>query len=107
MSESTKPDHDEGLDIVTEKHTKTQKPSMYKVILLNDDYTTMEFVIHVLESVFNKSKESATAVMLEVHQKGQGLCGVYTREIAETKTHKVLQLARNEGFPLQCMMEVA
>lgn len=107
MSDSTKPDESEDIEILTEKHTKTQKPSMYKVILLNDDYTTMEFVIHVLESVFNKTKEAATQVMLEVHQKGQGLCGIYTREIAETKTHKVLQLARNEGFPLQCLMEVA
>lgn len=84
---------------------KTQKPSMYKVLLLNDDYTPMEFVILVLETYFNKSREDATRVMLHVHQKGVGICGVYTYEIAETKVQQVMSAAKQAQHPLQCTME--
>ena len=91
--------------IVTKTRPKTQKPSMYKVLLLNDDYTPMEFVIQVLESFFNKNREEATRIMLHVHKKGVGLCGVYTYEIAETKVMQVMAAARQAQHPLQCVME--
>jgi ATP-dependent Clp protease adaptor protein ClpS len=84
---------------------KTQKPSMYKVFLLNDDYTPMEFVVLVLESFFNKNREEATRIMLHVHKKGAGLCGVYTFEVAETKVAQVMSAARQAQHPLQCTME--
>jgi len=83
----------------------TQKPSMYKVLLLNDDYTPMEFVVLVLESFFGKSREEATRIMLHVHRKGVGLCGVYTYEVAETKVAQVMAAAREAQHPLQCTME--
>jgi ATP-dependent Clp protease adaptor protein ClpS len=82
-----------------------KSPSLYKVLLLNDDYTTMEFVVQVLEKVFHKSAAEATQIMLHVHKKGVGMCGIYTRDIAETKVTTVHGLARERGFPLMCMME--
>jgi len=91
--------------IVTKTKPKTAKPSMYKVLLLNDDYTPMEFVVYVLESLFRMSREKATQVMLHVHQKGVGVCGVYTYEVAETKVTQVIDLARKNEHPLQCTME--
>lgn len=91
--------------IVTKTKPKTKKPSMYKVLLLNDDYTPMEFVVYVLEKLFRMSREQATQVMLHVHQKGVGVCGVYTYEIAETKVTQVIDLARKNEHPLQCTME--
>jgi ATP-dependent Clp protease adaptor protein ClpS len=91
--------------IITRTATKTKKPSLYKVLLLNDDYTPMEFVVHVLERFFNKGREDATQIMLHVHQKGVGICGVYTYEVAETKVTQVLDLARQHQHPLQCTME--
>ena len=90
---------------VTLTRTKTQKPSMYKVLLLNDDYTPMEFVIYVLQRFFSKSAEDATKVMLHVHQSGVGICGVFTYEVAETKVTQVMDMARQHGHPLQCTME--
>ncbi len=84
---------------------QTKKPSLYKVILLNDDYTPMEFVIHVIEKFFNKNHEEATRIMLHVHQKGIGICGVYTYEIAETKSKAVIDLAKSNQHPLQCTIE--
>ena len=96
---------DSGTIVVTETKTKTKKPSMYKVLLLNDDYTPMEFVVHILERVFHKSHEEATQIMLHVHQKGIGVCGVYTYEIAETKVSQVVDIARRNQHPLQCTME--
>jgi len=84
---------------------KTQKPSMYKVMLLNDDYTPMEFVVQVLETFFNKNREEATRIMLHVHRRGVGLCGVYTYEVAETKVSQVQEAARRAQHPLQCIME--
>ncbi len=93
----------ESVEEKTREEVKT--PSLYKVFLLNDDYTTMDFVVQVLESVFRKSPPEATQIMLHVHKRGTGLCGVYTRDIAETKVAEVHELARGAGFPLKCTME--
>ena len=90
---------------VTLTRTKTQKPAMYKVLLLNDDYTPMEFVIYVLQRFFSKSAEEATKIMLHVHQNGVGICGVFTYEVAETKVTQVMDMARQHDHPLQCTME--
>lgn len=89
----------------TKTLTRTKKPSLFRVLLLNDDYTPMEFVVYVLERFFNKSREQATTIMLHVHQNGVGVCGVYTYEVAETKVAQVLDLARRSEHPLQCTME--
>ena len=91
--------------MVTLTRTKTKKPSMYKVLLLNDDYTPMEFVIYVLQRFFSKSAEDATKIMLHVHQNGVGICGVFTYEVAETKVTQVMDMARQHDHPLQCTME--
>lgn len=85
--------------------TDVTEPSLYRVLLLNDDYTTMEFVIEILKIVFRKSVDEATRIMLNVHQAGAGLCGIFTFEIAETKVDTVHSLARENGFPLKCTME--
>ena len=86
---------------------KTKKPPLFKVLLLNDDYTTMDFVIEILMDVFHKSRTAATQVMLHVHRKGMGVCGVYTREIAETKVARVNDYSRSHHHPLLCAMEEA
>jgi len=83
----------------------TKKPSMYKVIMLNDDYTPMEFVVHILQAFFHKSREEATNIMLMVHQRGIGVCGVYTYEVAETKVTQVVDFARRHEHPLQLTLE--
>jgi ATP-dependent Clp protease adaptor protein ClpS len=85
--------------------TKTQRPNLYRVLLLNDDYTPMEFVVLVLQEVFNKSREEATRIMYHVHQKGVGECGIYPYEVAETKVARVMDTARRNQHPLQCVME--
>ena len=85
--------------------TDVTEPSLYRVLLLNDDYTTMEFVVEILKTVFHKSVEEATRIMFNVHQAGVGLCGIYTHEIAETKVDTVHALAKEHGFPLKCTME--
>jgi ATP-dependent Clp protease adaptor protein ClpS len=90
---------------VVEARPKPQKPSLYRVLILNDDYTPMEFVVYVLERFFNKSREDATRIMLHVHQTGVGVCGVYTYEVAETKVALVVDMARRHQHPLQCTME--
>lgn len=92
-------------NVAEKEKQETEEPSLYRVILLNDDYTTMEFVIHVLETVFHKPLPEATRIMLSVHKKGAGLCGVYTREIAETKVAEVHAMAAENQFPLKCTME--
>ncbi len=93
---------------IEEKHEiKTQKPKMYKVILHNDDYTTMEFVVDVLIEVFDKTRQEATIIMLDVHKKGKGICGIYTYDIAVTKAEKVRELARQRDFPLLATVEEA
>ena len=91
--------------VITRTEPKTKKPSLYKVLLLNDDYTPMEFVVHVLERFFNKGREEATRIMRHVHQRGIGVCGVYTYEVAETKVTQVMDFARKHQHPLQCVME--
>jgi ATP-dependent Clp protease adaptor protein ClpS len=91
--------------IVTKPEPKTKKPSLYKVLLLNDDYTPMDFVVYVLERFFNKAHEEANRIMWHVHQKGVGICGVYTYEVAETKVAQVMNFARQHQHPLQCTME--
>ena len=93
--------------VVTEKKQRTKKPSLYKVLLHNDDYTTMDFVVMVLESVFHKNSMEANQIMLNVHQKGVGVAGVYTRDVAETKVALVHDMARNNEYPLKCSIEKA
>ena len=96
---------DGDVGIITKTKPKTKKPSLYKVLLLNDDYTPMEFVVHVLQRFFNKDINEATEIMLHVHQNGVGICGVFTFEVAETKVTQVIDLARQHQHPLQCTME--
>ncbi len=96
---------DNGTAIITRTKTQTKKPSLYRVLLLNDDYTPMEFVILVLQRFFNKSTEAATQIMLHVHNHGVGECGVFTYEVAETKVTQVMDFARKHQHPLQCVME--
>ena len=91
--------------VLLETKPKTKKPSMYNVLLLNDDYTPMEFVVLVLESVFNKNQEEATQIMLHVHKNGVGVCGTFTYEVAEEKCKTVMDLAKKNEHPLQCTME--
>lgn len=104
-SDSTDDNDNLGTGIATRTKAKTKRPSMYRVLLLNDDYTPMEFVVYVLERYFNKSREEATQIMLHVHNHGVGVCGVFTFEVAETKVAQVLDLARRNEHPLQCTME--
>jgi ATP-dependent Clp protease adaptor protein ClpS len=93
--------------LVQETKPKIKRPPLYKVILLNDDYTPMDFVVHVLESFFGKNPEAATHIMLQVHHQGKGICGSYSHEIAETKVAQVNNYARENGHPLLCTMEKA
>jgi len=94
-----------GTGLLSKAKPETKKPSMYKVLMLNDDYTPMEFVVHVLKRFFRMSTEQATRVMLHVHQKGVGVCGVFSYEIAETKVNQVIDYARKNNHPLQCTLE--
>lgn len=96
--------NDSGL-VVQEQKPKLKKPPLYKVLLLNDDYTPMEFVVEVLETFFGMNREKATHVMLTVHTKGKGLCGIYSRDVAETKAAQVNQYARQNEHPLLCEIE--
>ena len=96
-------EEEHGLALKTRPATK--KPSLYRVLLLNDDYTPMEFVVEVLVRIFRKSPEDAATIMLHVHQNGVGMCGVYTYEVAETKVAQVMDAARRAQHPLQCTME--
>jgi ATP-dependent Clp protease adaptor protein ClpS len=91
--------------VATKTRAKSKKPSQYKVLMLNDDYTPMEFVVHVLERFFQKNREEATRIMLHVHRRGVGVCGVFTYEVAETKVTQVMDLARQNQHPLQCTIE--
>jgi ATP-dependent Clp protease adaptor protein ClpS len=94
-----------GTSVRTKPREEVKRPPLYKVLLLNDDYTTMEFVVQVLRSVFNKNMEDAVGIMLHVHRNGVGLAGVYPQEIAETKVATVHKLAQDSGFPLRCSTE--
>jgi ATP-dependent Clp protease adaptor protein ClpS len=100
-------DSDSSSDTLTEKKIRVRKPRQYKVLLLNDDYTTMEFVVSILETIFQKTPAEATQIMLHVHQKGSGLCGIFPKQIAEAKTQLVHDRARAEGHPLRCIIEEA
>ena len=91
--------------VAVKSRARTKKPAMYKVLMLNDDYTPMEFVVHVLERYFQKRIEEATRIMLHVHQKGVGICGVFTYEVAETKVNQVMDFAGQHQHPLQCTIE--
>jgi ATP-dependent Clp protease adaptor protein ClpS len=102
---SDKPQQHFDMPVVQETRPEVQRPRLYKVILLNDDYTSMEFVVIVLERFFSKNREEATQIMLQIHQKGMGVCGIYTREIAETKVQLVLNYAKEHQHPLQCTLE--
>ena len=104
MSEST--DDDTTL-LIEQARPKLKKPPLYQVILINDDYTPMEFVVHILEAIFNHDREKATQIMLNVHKQGKGICGIYTKDIAETKVAQVNNYARENKHPLLCDMEEA
>ena len=103
MTDKFKTSHDEDTDLA--ERTEIESPRLYKLFLVNDDYTTMDFVIHILEKVFRKNPAEAAQIMLHVHKNGKGLAGIYTREIAETKSMKVVETARRNNYPLQCVME--
>ena len=98
---------DQDNEVLIKKNTKKKlkKPSLYKVVMLNDDYTPMDFVVYLLKTFFKKNHNEASNIMLEVHNKGSGICGVFTYEIAETKILKVINTSRNNGFPLFCILE--
>jgi ATP-dependent Clp protease adaptor protein ClpS len=107
MSDTDKRNGSEGptTGVIVKAKPKTKKPSMYKVLMLNDDYTPMEFVVHILERFFSKTREEATRIMLHVHRRGVGICGVFTYEVAETKVTQVMDFARQHQHPLQCTLE--
>jgi ATP-dependent Clp protease adaptor protein ClpS len=98
-------DNNAGAAVITKTKVQTKRPSLYRVLLLNDDYTPMEFVVHVLERFFNKDRDAATQIMLHVHNNGIGECGIFTYEVAETKVTQVMDFARKHQHPLQCVME--
>jgi len=104
MSDEKENNHNDGL-LVAPAKPKLKKPHQYRVLLINDDYTTMEFVVMVLESIFHKTREEAVQIMLHVHQKGKGLCGIFPREVAESKVQQVLDIAKDNEHPLQCTLE--
>jgi ATP-dependent Clp protease adaptor protein ClpS len=91
--------------VLERRAQRTQPPQMFQVVLLNDDFTPMEFVVHVIQEFFSKDRETATQIMLKIHLEGKGICGVYSRDVASTKVDQVLQAARAAGHPLQCMSE--
>lgn len=103
MGNNTSPEIEEN--ILSDTKDEAKEPSMYKVLLHNDDYTTMDFVVEILMTVFNKSMEESILIMMSVHRQGIGICGLYTFEVAETKMNSVHALARGKGFPLRCSME--
>jgi ATP-dependent Clp protease adaptor protein ClpS len=102
-----RPDDGQGAVVVERKVARTEPPRMYQVVLLNDDYTPMEFVVMVLQEYFKRDLETATQIMLKIHHDGRGVCGVYSKDVAATKVELVLAAARRGGHPLQCIMEAA
>ena len=108
MSDKHLPEHHRESGIaLKEARPKLKKPPLYRVIMLNDDYTPMEFVVMVLQHYFQRDLETATHIMLKIHHEGRGICGVYPKDIAATKVELVLAAARRDGHPLQCIMEAA
>jgi len=106
VAPKAKPADDDGGSVVLERRTqKTKPPQMYQVVMLNDDYTPMEFVVVVIQEFFNKDRETATQIMLKIHLDGKGVCGVYSRDVAATKVEQVQEAARQAGHPLQCVSE--
>jgi ATP-dependent Clp protease adaptor protein ClpS len=104
----TRPKEDDGGSVVLERRTqKTKPPQMFQVVMLNDDYTPMEFVVVVIQEFFNKDRETATQIMLKIHLDGKAICGVYSRDVAATKVDQVQEAARQAGHPLQCVSEPA
>ncbi len=100
------PDRDDGNSVVLERRTqRTKPPQMFQVLMLNDDFTPMEFVVMVLQEFFSKDRESATQIMLKIHLDGKGVCGVYSKDVAATKVDQVLEAAKKSGHPLQCVAE--
>lgn len=106
MKKPKLPENEDGL-VVQEAKPATKRPSLYKVVLMNDDYTPMEFVVHILEQFFSMNREKATQIMLHVHMQGKGLCGIFTKEIAESKVIQVNDYSRENQHPLLCSMESA
>jgi ATP-dependent Clp protease adaptor protein ClpS len=102
-----RPDDGQGAVVVERKSAKVEPPRMYQVVLLNDDYTPMEFVVMILQEYFKRDLETATQIMLKIHHDGRGVCGVYSKDVAATKVELVLAAARRGGHPLQCIMEAA
>jgi ATP-dependent Clp protease adaptor protein ClpS len=107
MKRKTQHHPDDTGTAVKEADPKVEQPPLYKVILLNDDYTPMDFVVYVLEKFFGMNRDKATEIMLHVHMRGSGVCGLFTREIAETKVEQVNEFSRENQHPLQCVMEEA
>jgi ATP-dependent Clp protease adaptor protein ClpS len=106
VAPKTRPKDDDGGSVVLERRTqKTKPPQMYQVVMLNDDYTPMEFVVVVIQEFFNKDRETATQIMLKIHLDGKAICGVYSRDVAATKVEQVQEAARQAGHPLQCVSE--
>ena len=106
VAPKTRRKEDDGGSVVLERRTqKTKPPQMYQVVMLNDDYTPMEFVVVVIQEFFNKDRETATQIMLKIHLDGKGICGVYSRDVAATKVDQVSEAARQAGHPLQCVSE--
>ncbi len=99
------PEEESEAQVATEEKTQVKEPSMYRVILLNDDYTPMEFVVWLLQSVFQKSAEESTRIMMQVHTQGRGICGIFPHDVARSKMYQVQGLAEKHGHPLQCTME--
>lgn len=105
MSDKNLEDDTDDTVLLERKQPKAKKPPLYKVILLNDDFTPMEFVVHVLEAIFGHNRESATRIMLNVHKSGKGVCGIFTKDVAETKVTQVNSYSRENKHPLLCDME--
>jgi ATP-dependent Clp protease adaptor protein ClpS len=106
VAPKTRTKDDDGGSVVLERRTqKTKPPQMYQVVMLNDDYTPMEFVVVVIQEFFNKDRETATQIMLKIHLDGRAICGVYSRDVASTKVEQVQEAARQAGHPLQCVSE--
>ena len=107
LTQPKRPDRSQGAVVVERKAAKTVPPRMFQVVLLNDDYTPMEFVVMVLQEYFKRDLETATQIMLKIHHEGRGVCGVYSKDVAATKVELVQAAARRGGHPLQCIMEAA
>jgi len=106
VAPKTRPKEDDGGSVVLERRSqRTKPPKMYQVVMLNDDYTPMEFVVVVIQEFFNKDRETATQIMLKIHLDGRGICGVYSRDVASSKVEQVQEAARQAGHPLQCVSE--